>query len=154
MVYLWWTELHNLLLFSHSVVSNSATHGLQPGFPVLHCFPECAQTHAHWIFDAIQPSHPLLFPSPPAFNLSQHQSLFQWVGSSHQVAKILELQFQAWVLQWIFRVDFCYSRLIWSPCCPRDSQESSPIPQFRSIDSSALSLLYGPTLTYSTQSFE
>ena len=63
-----------------------------PGFPVLHYFLELAQTHFHWVSDAIQPSHPLSPPS--AFNLSQHQSLFQWVGSSHQVAKVLELELQ------------------------------------------------------------
>ena len=65
-----------------------------PGFPVLHHLMELAQTHVHWVSDAIQPSHPLLSPSPPAFNLSQHQSLFQWVSSSHQVTKVLELQLQ------------------------------------------------------------
>ena len=57
------------------------------GFPVLHYLLELAQTHVHWVSDAIQPSHPLLSPSPPTFNLSQYQDLFQWVGSSHQVAK-------------------------------------------------------------------
>jgi len=57
-----------------------------PGFPVLHHLPELAQTHVHWVGDAIQPSHPLSSPSP-AFNLSQHQGLFQWVSSSHQVTK-------------------------------------------------------------------
>ena len=61
-----------------------------PGFPVHHQLPELAQTHVHWVGDAIQPSHPLLSPSPPAFSLSQHQGLFQWVSSSHQVTKILE----------------------------------------------------------------
>ena len=61
-----------------------------PGFPVLHYFPEFAQTHVHWVGDAIQPSNRLLSPSPPAFNLSQHQGLFHWVSSSHQVAKVLE----------------------------------------------------------------
>ena len=66
--------------------------------------PELAQTHVHWIGDAVQPSHPLSLPSPPAFSLSQHQSLFQWVSSLHQVAKILELQHQSF--QWILRVDF------------------------------------------------
>ena len=54
-----------------------------PGLPILHCLLELAQTHAHWVGDAIQPSHPLLSPSPPAFNLSQHQGLFQWVSSWH-----------------------------------------------------------------------
>ena len=65
-----------------------------------------AQTHVHWVGDAIQPSHPLSSPSPPAFNLSQHQGLFQGVGSLHQVAKVLELQLQHQSSQWIFRVDF------------------------------------------------
>ena len=65
-----------------------------PGLPVLHHLPELAQTHVHWISDAIQPSHPLLSPSPSAFNLSQHQGLFQWVSSLHQVAKVLAFQFQ------------------------------------------------------------
>ena len=63
-----------------------------PGFPVLHYFQEFAQTHVHQANDTIQPSHPLSSPSPPAFNLSQHQGLFQWIGSSHQVVKVLELQ--------------------------------------------------------------
>ena len=64
-----------------------------PGFPVHHQFPEPTQTHVHRVGDAIQPSHPLLFPSPPAFSLCQHQGLFQWVNSSHQVAKVLEFSF-------------------------------------------------------------
>ena len=64
-----------------------------PGFPVHHQLPELTQTHIHWIGDAIQPSYPLSSPSPPAFNLSQHQGLFQWVNSSHQVAQVLEFQF-------------------------------------------------------------
>ena len=116
-----------------------------PGFPVLHFLPEFAQTHVHWISDATQPSHFLSPLSPPALNLSQYQCLFQWVGCLHQVSKVLELQHQSF--QWISRVDFLSDQLVWSPCCPRDSQESSPVPQFKSIDSSALSLLYGPTLT-------
>ena len=62
------------------------------GLPVHHQLLEVTQTHVHWVGDAIQPSHPLLSPSPPAFNLSQHQGLFKWVSSSHQVAKVLELQ--------------------------------------------------------------
>ena len=65
-----------------------------PGFSVLHHLPELGQTHAHWVSDAIQPSRPLSSPSPPAFNLSQHQGLFQWVSSLHQVAKVLEFQLQ------------------------------------------------------------
>ena len=77
-----------------------------PGFPVLHYLPEFAQTHVHRVDDAIQPSHPLSSPSLPAFDLSQHQGLFQWVSSSHQVAKVLELQLQHQSFQWIFRIDF------------------------------------------------
>ena len=76
------------------------------GFPVLHYLPEFAKAHVHRVSDAIQPSHPLSSLSPPVFNLSQHQSLLQWVGSSHQMAKILELQLQHQSFQWIFRVDF------------------------------------------------
>ena len=62
--------------------------------PVLHHLLEFAQTHVHWVSDAIQPSYPLLPPLPPSLNLSQHQDLFQWIGSSQQVAKVLELQLQ------------------------------------------------------------
>ena len=74
-----------------------------PGFPVLHHLLEFAQTHVHWVSDAIQPSHPLLSPSP-AVSLSQNRGLFQGVGSSYQVAKVSELQHQSF--QWIFRTNF------------------------------------------------
>ena len=77
-----------------------------PGFPVLHYLPELAQTHVHWVGADIQPSHPLSSPSPPAFSLSQHQGLFQFVSSSHQVAKVLELLLQHQSFQWVFRTDF------------------------------------------------
>ena len=63
-----------------------------PGLPVHNQLPEFTQTHVHWVSDAIQPSHPLSSPSPPAPNPSQHQSLFQWVNSLHEVAKVLEFQ--------------------------------------------------------------
>ena len=79
-----------------------------PGFPVHHQLPEFTQTHVHWVGDAIQPSHPLPSPSPPTFNLSQYQGLFQWVSSSHQVAKVLEFQLQHQSFQWLFRTDFLY----------------------------------------------
>ena len=94
--------------FSCWVVSSSLRpHGLQqPGFPVHHQIPELTPTHVHWIGDAIQPSHPLLSPSAPAFNLSQCQGLFQWVSSLHQVAKILEFRLQHQSFQCIFRTDF------------------------------------------------
>ena len=73
------------------------------GLPVHHQLPEFTQTHVHCVSDAIQPSHPLSSPSPPALNLSQH--LFQWVSSSHQVAKVLEFQLQHQSFQWRLRTD-------------------------------------------------
>ena len=133
--------------FTCSVMSNSLwPHGLQ------HFSPPCpsptpwvtwvTQTHVHGVSDAIQPPHPLWSPSPPAFNLSQYQGLFQWVSSLHQVAKVLEFQLQHQSFQWIFRTDFLYDWLVGSPCSPRDSQESSSTPQFKNINSSVLSFLY------------
>ena len=86
-----------------------------PGFPVHH-LPEFTQTHIHWAGDAIQPSHPLSPLSLPALNLSQHQSLFHWLGLLHQAAKVLELQLQHQSFQWTFRVDFLLDWLVWSPC--------------------------------------
>ena len=80
---------------------NSST----PGLPVHHHLPEFTQTHVHWVRDAIQPSHPLSSPSPPAPNPSQHQGLFQWVNSLHEVAKVSELQLQHQSLQWTPRTD-------------------------------------------------
>ena len=77
-----------------------------PGSPVVHHFPEFAQVHVDWVSDAIQPSRPLLPPSPFAFNLPQHQGLFQWVGSLHHMGKVLELQLQHQSFQWIIRIDF------------------------------------------------
>ena len=77
-----------------------------PGFPVHRQLLDLAQIHVHWFGDAIQPPHPLSSPSPPAFTLSQHQGLCQWVSSSHQVAKVLELLLQQQSFQWIFKVDF------------------------------------------------
>ena len=77
-----------------------------PVFPVLHYLPESAQTHVRLVDDAILSSYPLSPPFPPALNLSQHQGLFQWVDSSHQVAKVLEFQLQRQSFQRVFRVDF------------------------------------------------
>ena len=118
-----------------------------PGLLVHHQLPEFTQTHVHQVSDAIQPSHCLLSPSPPVPNPSQHQSLFQWVNSSHEVAKALEFQFQHHSFQRNPRADLLQNGLVGSPCSPRDSQESSPILPFKSISSSALSLLHSPTLT-------
>ena len=128
------------------------------GFPVHHQLLELVQTHVHRVGDEVQPSHPLSPPSPSAFNLSQHQGLFQWV-SSHQVAKMLEFQLHHLSFQWIFRTDFLSDGLVGSPCSPRDSQEFSPTPQFKSIKSLAQNFLYSPTLTsihdyWKNQSFD
>ena len=76
-----------------------------PGLPVHHQLPEFTQTRVCWVSDAIQPSHPLLSPPLPTFNLSQHQGLFKWVGSLHQVAKVLEFQLQHQSFQWTLRTD-------------------------------------------------
>ena len=92
--------------FSCSLVDNFLRpHGLQHArLPCPYQFPELAKTHVHWVGDAIQPSHPLSSPTPLAFNPSQYQGLFQWVGSSHQVAKVLEFQLQHQSFQWVFRI--------------------------------------------------
>ena len=83
-----------------------------PGLPVHHQLPEFTQTLVHWVSDAIQPSHPLSAPSPPTFHLSQHQGLFLWVSSSHQVAKVLEFWFQHQPFRWILRTDISF-RMDW-----------------------------------------
>ena len=76
-----------------------------PGLHIHHQLPELGQTHVRWVDDAVQPSHPLSSPSPPAFSLSQHEALFQGVSFSHQVAQVLEFQCQHQSFQWIFRAD-------------------------------------------------
>ena len=118
-----------------------------PGLPVHHQLPEFTQTHVHGVGDAIQPSHLLSSPSPPAPIPSQHQTLFQWVNSSHEVAKVLEFQPQHQSFQRNPRADLLQNGLVGSPCSPRDSQESSPTPQFKSINSPVLSFLHSPSLT-------
>ena len=89
------------LMFSCQVCNLNCS---MPGFPALHYLPEFALTQVHWVSDAIYSSHPLPPPSPLALNLSQHQSLFQWVGSSHQVVKVFELRLQHQSFQWLFRL--------------------------------------------------
>ena len=93
-----------------------------PGLPVHHQLLEFTQTRIHWVSDAIQPSHPLSSPSPPAPNPSQHQALFQWVNSSHEVAKVLEFQLWHHSFQRNPRADFLQNGLVGSPCSPRDSR--------------------------------
>ena len=97
------------------------------GFPVLNHFLEFARTHVHWVGDDIQPSHPLSSPSPPAFNLSQHQSLFQWVS-------VLPMNIWRWLQDWLISL-------------LSKGLSSSPAPQFKSINSLAFSLFYCPVLT-------
>ena len=130
-------------------MSNSLwPHGLQQTrLPCSSPSARVCSTHVHWVADATQPSHPLSSHFPPAFDFSQHQGLFQWISSLHQVARGLKLQLQHQSFQWIFSVAFLQDWLVWSSSCPRDSQESSPAPQFKSIGCSALSLLYVPTFT-------
>ena len=99
-----------------------------PGLPAHHQLPEFTQTHVHRVSDAIQPSHPLSSPSPPAPNPSQHHSLFQWVNSSHEVAQVLEFQLQHHSFQRNPRADLLQNGLVGSPCSLRDSQEFSPTP--------------------------
>ena len=83
-----------------------------PGLPVHYQLPESTQTHVHWVSDANQLSYPLSSPFPPALNLSQHQSLFKWVGFLHQVAKVLEFQRQHQSFQWTSRADLLYDGLV------------------------------------------
>ena len=117
-----------------------------PGLPVHHQLPEFTQTHVHWVGDAIQTYHPLSTPSPPAFDLSQHQGLFksQLFASGGQNSGVSVLTS---VLPMNTQDRFPLGWTGWSSCSPRDSQESSPTPQFKSVNSSVLSPLYSPTLT-------
>ena len=113
-----------------------------PGFPFLHCLLEFARPYVHWVNDAIQQSHPRLTPFPPAFNLPQHQDLFQWVSSSHQVAKVLELQLQhPYSNEYSGLISF---RIDWFDLLAVQGTLKS---LFQHFSSKALSLLYGPILT-------
>ena len=133
--------------FSCSVVSNSLRpmNCSTPGLPVHHQVPEPTQTDVHWVSEAIQPSHPLLSLSP-ALNLSSIRVFSNESTLCMRWPKYWSLSFNISPSNEhpgliSFRMDFG------SPCSPRDSQESSPTPQFKSINSSALSFLYSPTLT-------
>ena len=135
--------------FSHSVMSDSLQpRGLQ--HVRIPCPSPTSGVYSNsgplswWCHPTICP---LSSPSPPTFNLSQQQDLFWSVSSSHQVTKVLEFQLQHQCFQWIFRTDFIYDWLVGSPCSTRNSQQSSPTPQFKSINSSMLSFLCNPTLT-------
>ena len=120
-----------------------------PALPIHHQLLECTQTHVHWVSDAIQPSHSLLSPSPPAFNLSQHQGLFN--------IRVFSALLIRWPKYWSFSFNISSSNehpgLIsfrmnsLNRLAVQGTQESFPTPQFKSINSSALSFLYSPTLT-------
>ena len=118
------------------------------GFPVFYYLPEFVRTYVHWVSDAIQLSHPLLSPSLPAPNLSQHQGVFQWVVSSHQVARVLAIQLQHQSFQWISSVHwFPLGLTCWISLKSKDFKESSTVPQFKKTNALVLILLYGPILT-------
>ena len=118
-----------------------------PVFLVHHQLPEFTQTHVHWVSGAIQPSHPLLFPSS-AFNFSQHQGFFKWVSPSNQVAKVLEFQLQHQSFQYSSEYSGLISfRMDWFDLfAVQQALKSLPIPQFKSINSLVFSFLYSPTL--------
>ena len=117
-------KLFSILIFIFPVQFSSVTQSClilcdpmvcsMPCFTVHHQLPELAQTCLHWVSDAIHPSHPLSSPSSPAFNLPQHQDFFQWVSSSHQVAKVLEIRLQHQSFQWIFRTEYSVHPLGWT----------------------------------------
>ena len=118
-----------------------------PGFPVFRYvweFSSNTRPLSQWWHPIISSSVVPFSSGPQSFSAS---GLFQWVGSLHQVAKVLELQLYQQSSQWISTVDFLWDWLILSPFCPKGSQESYPAPQLESINSSAISLLYGSTVT-------
>ena len=138
----------NLLLFSHCHVwLCNPTNCSTQGFPVLHCLPDLAQTHVHWVSDAIQLLHPLSPPSLHALNLSQHQGLFQWDGSLHQMAKVLSFSFS--ISPSKEYSEFISFRIDWFDLLAVQGIFNNLLQhwQFESINSSMLSLLYDPALT-------
>ena len=139
---IWYIETHidiSFLLNIHIYIHNTLP---RPYLSLVICSNSCPLSQ--WYHSTIL-SFVTLFSL--ALNLSQHQSIFKWVSSFHQVAKVLALQLQHQFFQWILRVNFLYNWLVSFLCSPRDSQEASPTPQFKWINYSALSLLYGTALT-------
>ena len=143
-----WNKSRVITQFSQSVMSNFLQpHTLQHARLPYHQLLELAQTHVHRVREAIQPSHPLSSPSPPAYNLPQHQGLFQWLSSSHQVTKVLDLQLQPSVLPMNIQDWF---PLGWTGLTSLLSKGLSRVfsnTTFKSINSSVLSFLYSPSLT-------
>ena len=135
--------------FSRSVMSDSLQpHGLQHARPLCPsptpgaCSNSCPSSR--WCHPTISSS---VIPFSSCLQSFPASGSFQWVSSSHQVAKVLEFQLQHQSFQWTFTIDLLWDWLVWSPCSPSDSQESSLIPQFKTISSSVLIFLYSPTLT-------
>ena len=123
---MWWDSVQFISVAQSCPTLCDPVNRSTPCLPVHHQLSEFTQTHVHRVGDAIQPSHPLSSPSPPAPDPSQHQGLFQWVNSSHEVAKVLEFQLQHQSFQWTPRTYLPQDGLVGSPCSPRDCQESSP----------------------------
>ena len=140
--------LLNLLLFSSQscLILCDLIDCSMPGFPVLQHLPEFAQTQVHGVGAAIQPSHPLPPHSSFAFTLSQHQGLFQWVSSLHQVAKVLGFQLQCQSFQWIFRTDFSF-RMDWMDLLVIQGALKSFLQHDSSKAQFCIAKLYSPNLT-------
>ena len=145
LLYVNYTSISSVQSLSHVWLCDPWTAACQASPSIINpraCSNSCPSSQ--WCH---QPSHPLLSPSPPTFNLSQHQGLFQWVSYSHQVAKVLEFQLQHQSFQWMnsglisFRMDWLDLLEV------QGTLKSSPTPQFKRINSLALSFLYSPTLT-------
>ena len=160
----WWWKLVNIfyycdyVIITHfssvqfsSVAQSVVSDSLRP-HELQHARPPCPSPTPGFYPNSCPPSrrcHPAIssvVPFPPSPNPSQHQGLFQWVNSSHEVAKVLEFQLLHHSFQRNPRVDLLPNGLVGSPCSPRDSQVSSPTPQFKNFSSSMLSFLYSPTL--------
>ena len=152
-----WKFWNRFYIFSNRFIFSSVTQSCPtvcslmdcstPGIPVHHQLPEFTQTHVHWVGDTIQSSQPLSSPSPPTFNLSQHQGLFKWVTFFASGGQSIGVSASALVLPMNIQDWFPLGWADWISLQSKDSQESSPTPQFKNINSLSLSFLYSPTLT-------
>ena len=139
-----------ILFFSYSVMSNSAWIAVHQASLSFNHRPELAQTHVHWVSDATQPSHPLLPAFPPALSFPASRVFSNESALCIRWPKYWSFSispFNEYSGLISFRIDWLDFPEVWFPCSPRNFQESSPIPQFKSINSLALSFLYSPTLT-------
>ena len=148
---LWQTYQFSSVQFSRSVMSDSLRpHGLQHFLQTSLSFTISRSLLKLMSVESVMPSNHLILCRPLLLLPSIFPSIrvfFKWVSSLQQMAKVLELQLQHQSFQWILRIDFFLDWLVWSPCSSRDSQESFPTPQFKIVNSLALSFLYSPTLT-------